>query len=185
MAIYATKCTYDNIKFDSETERDYYIKLKLLKEEGNIKDFEMQVPYLLQDEFINFRDKKEQKIEYVADYVVTLNDDTIVVIDTKGSKNTTEEVARVKQKIFMYKNKEIPIYFVAELPKFLGKEWVDISKGSDFSGKLRKRYTDINGKWARGKPNWTTKDWTEHFEFEDFHGLFYIWHKTKTRKKTK
>ena len=57
MAMYATKCTYDNIKFDSETERDYYIKLKLLKEEGNIKDFEMQVPYLLQDEFINFRDK--------------------------------------------------------------------------------------------------------------------------------
>jgi len=46
----------------------------------------MQVPYLLQDEFINFRDKKEQKIEYVADYVITLNDDSIVVIDTKGSK---------------------------------------------------------------------------------------------------
>ena len=49
MAIYSTKCTYDNIKFDSETERDYYIKLKLLKDEDNIKDFEMQVPYLLQD----------------------------------------------------------------------------------------------------------------------------------------
>ena len=85
----------------------------------------------------------------------------------------------------MYKNKEIPIYFVAELLKFLGKEWVDISKASDFSGKLRKRYADINGKWARGKPNWTTKDWIEHFEFEDFHGLFYIWHKTLKNKKNK
>ena len=76
-----------------------------------------------------------------------MNDDSVVVIDTKGSKNTTEEVARVNQKIFMYKNKEIPIYFVAELPKFLGKEWVDISKGSDFSGKLRK--SGFSLKWSQ------------------------------------
>ena len=183
--IYGTKCVYDDIKFDSIPERDYYIKLKLLKEEGKIKDYQLQIPYLIQEDFINFRDKKEQKIEYVADYVVKLNDDSVVVIDTKGSKSTTEEVARVKQKIFMYRNKEIPIYFIAPLPKYLGNVWVDVSKGSDFSGKLKKRYVDINGKWTSKKPNWKVSDWEEHFEFENFHGLFYIWHKTKTRKKAK
>lgn len=185
MSYVSKKCIYDGYKFDSETERDFYIKLKIAKDENVIKDFEMQVPIRVQEEFINFRGSKEQKIEYVADFVIISNDDNKVVVDVKGSKTSTEEVSRIKQKMYMYNNEGCPIYFVAPLPKFLGNIWVDVSKGSDFSGKLRKRYVDLNGKWAYGKPNWTPKDWTEHFEFEDFHGLFYIWHKTKTVKKKK
>ena len=185
MFVRGTKCTYDGIGFDSIPERDYYIKLKLLKEEGKIKDFDMQIPYLLQDSFISFRNKEEDEIKYVADYVVTLNNDDEVIIDTKGSKQTTEEVARVKQKLFMCKNEGVPIYFIAPLPKYLGNVWVDVSKNFDFSSKIKNKYVKENGKWAYSKPNWTPKDWAEHFEFEDFHGLFYIWHKTKTVKKKK
>ena len=185
IAYYSKKCEYDGIKFDSETERDFYIKLKRAKSLGRIKGFAMQVPYLIQEEFKNFKDKKEQKIEYIADYVIDLLDDSMIIVDVKGSKKTTEEVARIKQKIFMYKNKDIPIYFVAQLPKYLGGVWVEISKGSDFSGKLKTKYVNTNGKWKHGKPNWTIENWEQYFEFDNIAGLFYMWKATKKVKKKK
>lgn len=185
IAYYSKKCEYDGIKFDSETERDFYIKLKRFKNLCRIKGFAMQVPFNLQEDFLDFRGGKVEDINYIADFVITLNSDEEIIVDTKGSKNTTEESARIKQKLLMYKDRELKIYFIAKLPKFLGDTWVDISKGYDFSGKLRNKYTRLNGKWKHGKPNWDVEDWKEYFEFEDVAGLFYIWKATKKVKKKK
>lgn len=177
------KCEVDCIKFDSEVEAEYYLKLKELKSKKIIKDFKMQIKYELIPSFIDFRNGKVDSIDYIADYVVELNSGKKIVIDTKGSKTTTEESARLKQKIFMTKYLD-EIYFVAPLPNYLGKEWVDISKGYDFSGKLKSKYKKLYGKWARNKtPNWTIKDWDEYFVFEDYNSLFYIWKETKKIKK--
>lgn len=157
-----------------------------MKEEGKIKDFKMQIPYELQPSFEDFRGGKVQNISYIADYVITLNDDSEIVLDTKGSRETTEESARLKQKIFMFNNKEIPIYFIAPLPLYLGNTWVDVTKGYDFGVKLKTRYVKINGKWKRNTtPNWKPEDWEKHFEFENFHDLFYIWRTTKKLPKIK
>ena len=182
--VYGTRCELDGFKFDSEVERDYYIKLKSMKECGFINDFTMQVTYELFDGFLDFRGNKVQPMTYIADYEIILNNGEKIIIDTKGSKASTEESARIKQKLFMLKYPTLPIYFVGMLSNFLGKEWVEVTKGYDFGTKLRTRYIKLNGKWRRGKsPNWTVEDWKEHFEFEDFHGLFYIWKSTKKLKK--
>ena len=71
------KVEIDGFKFDSISEGKYYGKLKLLKASGNIKDFEMQVP---------FRYKIDSKLmfTYKADFVVLNNDLTEDVLDVKG-----------------------------------------------------------------------------------------------------
>lgn len=178
------KCELDGFKFDSEPERNYYIKLKDLKSNKLIKDFKMQIPYNLQSEFTDFQNRKVQSINYIGDYVVELNNGEIIVLDTKGSKATTEESARLKQKLFMFQNRDMPIYFIAPLPKYLGGEWVDVTKGCDFGTKLKTRYVKTFGKWKRNvTPNWCPNDWEIHFEFENFNELFYLWKNTKKLKR--
>lgn len=178
------RCEYDGFKFDSEQERDYYVVLKELKSNKKIKNFAMQVPCSLMDEFVDFRGNKVQKMDYVADYVVTLLNGEEIYLDVKGSKSTTEESARIKQKIFMSKYPERKIYFIAKTSNYLGNKWVEVSKGYDFESKLKNKYKNLYGRWRRNAtPNWVTSDWEEHFDFEDFCGLFYIWKSTKSLKK--
>lgn len=93
------KCEVDGIKFDSALECNYYCQLKMLRMRGEVKDFEMQVPFVLQPSF-----KREGKtiraIKYIADFVVTLADGTQEVVDTKGYP--TAEY-KLKRKLLLYK----------------------------------------------------------------------------------
>lgn len=98
MAIYSTRCKYDGYDFDSLTERDFYIKLKTLKSKNQIKDFSMQVPFRILEEFKDFDNTKVPAMDYIIDFKVVLNDNQEIYIDTKGDQ---EEVARLKAKIFM------------------------------------------------------------------------------------
>ena len=80
-------------------------------------------------------------------------------------------------------HKELPLYFISVLPKYLGNEWVEVTKSKDFRGKLKNKYQKIYGKWKRNQtPNWSTKDWEKYFEFKNMYGLFYKWTKTKVVK---
>ena len=108
----------DGIKFDSQTEAEYYEYLKELKKNKKIKDFTMQDEFLLQEKFIiadgkrvNGSDpdfKKVQKanpnctiaaIKYKADFMVYHNDGSIQVIDVKGQKTPD---FKLKEKMFNY-----------------------------------------------------------------------------------
>lgn len=61
------KVVYNGIKFDSQKERNYYIKLKLLEDKGKIKDLKLQVKYELQPKFKS-GNKNIQAISYIADF---------------------------------------------------------------------------------------------------------------------
>lgn len=94
------KVSCDGIKFDSNKERNYYLKLKTMEELGLIKDLELQKEYILQDKFV-LNGKTRRKITYKADFsYISTEDDKLHVVDVKGFKT---EVYKLKKKLFEYK----------------------------------------------------------------------------------
>lgn len=95
------KVIIDNKHFDSIMEARFYVFLCRLKKDFKIKDFDCQIIFKLQEGYRNlFTSKKIQPINYIADFVVTLNNDIKVVIDVKGIKTAD---FRLKEKMFGYK----------------------------------------------------------------------------------
>jgi len=193
MARFGKKCTYDNFNFDSEAERDFYIYIKSIKTKGGIKDFIMQVTYPLQEEFTtnfdhSWTNVKIQPIVFSPDYLITLNDDSQILVDTKGSSGCIEVDSQLRRKMLLYRNPTIPIIFIAKLPIYLGSKWVEITAGSDFQAKLRLKYGKLypSSKGNKSKPiNWKIDNWKEYFNFHEVSGMFYVWDNTITIKKTK
>jgi len=96
--------TYNNILFDSEIEMKYYRDVVCVGlEDDTIKDCQLQVKYELQPKY-KYNGKTILPINYVADFVVTYADDSVVVIDTKGLPDAT---AKLKKKLFHYKYPDI------------------------------------------------------------------------------
>lgn len=94
------KVIYDGIKFDSNREMAYYIKLKMLEEKGIIKDLELQKSFELQPSF-KINGKTYKKITYRADFsYVSVEDNKIHIVDTKGFRTN---VYKLKRKMFAYK----------------------------------------------------------------------------------
>lgn len=96
------KVIVDDIKFDSKHEAEYYLLLKRLKEEGKIKDFELQKKYELQPSFKKYN-KNHRPITYTVDYVVYHLDNEIECIDIKGME-TQQGVMRRKMFDYLYPN---------------------------------------------------------------------------------
>ena len=93
------KVIVDGIQFDSQKEAEYYCRLKLLKQAGEIKDFGLQPRYVLQPGFEK-NGEKFKPITYIADFVITNNDGTTDVVDIKGVET---QVFKIKKKLFEYK----------------------------------------------------------------------------------
>lgn len=92
------KRTYNGEVYDSLTELQFlkeFIEPKI--KTGEIVKWERQVPYVLQEAFINFEGKSILPIKYVADYVVWWKDDTSTVFDVKGNPDSA---SKIKRKIF-------------------------------------------------------------------------------------
>lgn len=101
------KVTVDGITFDSKKEAARYQQLKLLERAGKISDLRLQVKYVLipaQYEHPNSMTKSgrgkclERECSYVADFVYTQNQKTIVE-DTKGFRT---EAYKIKRKLLLY-----------------------------------------------------------------------------------
>lgn len=94
----AQKTTIDEIVFDSKIESQFYLHLKKLKEEGNIKHFELQPEFILQPKFEK-NGKKYLPIKYKADFKVFENDGNVRIVDIKGFTTTD---FKLKNKMFNY-----------------------------------------------------------------------------------
>lgn len=88
-----------------EMERwDYLLKLRIV---GEITDLKMQVPFILQEEFISKQYGDIHSLTYVADFVYTnisfrkAYPNRICVEDSKGGVRTPEY--KIKRKLFLYK----------------------------------------------------------------------------------
>lgn len=99
------KQTVDNITFDSRFEANYYCELKLRKRAGEIKDFELQPEFILQEGF-RHNGKKIQPIKYRADFKIIYPDGQEEIIDTKSKATKTKDYL-LKKKMLLYKYPDI------------------------------------------------------------------------------
>ena len=92
------KRTYDGEVYDSLTELQFRLEfIEPRVKTGEIVKWERQVPYVLQEKFVNFEGKNILPIKYIADYVVHWKDGTYTVFDVKGNPDAT---SKIKRKIF-------------------------------------------------------------------------------------
>ena len=81
----AKKTVVDGIRFDSKAEAMYYLYLKSEKQQGRIKEIELQPEFVIIDEY-EINGRKQRATKYVADFRVTYADGRVEVIDVKGVK---------------------------------------------------------------------------------------------------
>jgi hypothetical protein len=123
--------TCDGIVFDSVWERDAY---QILKERIGLNNFALQPRFLLQEAFTDVDGKRNQDIEYVADFLIgpprVGNDAPVgpenLVCDTKG--HLTSEY-RLKRKLFRarYQTQIHELTITADITKIIDL-WKSIRK---------------------------------------------------------
>ena len=92
------KTELDGIKFASKLEAKYYLLLKTMLQNGLIRGFEMQVPFVLIPTVKRPGMPAVRGVKYFADFVVTNLDGSQEVIDAKGRKTP---VYQVKKKLML------------------------------------------------------------------------------------
>ena len=85
---HAQKTTVDGITFDSKKEAMRYQELRLLERAGEIKNLQLQVPYVLIE-----KSKHGRAIKYIADFVYEKKGQTVVE-DCKGFRTDTYKLKK-------------------------------------------------------------------------------------------
>jgi hypothetical protein len=130
----ARKTTIDGIKFDSKMESDYYLYLKQMKEEGQIKDFSLQPKFLLQDKFEK-HGKKFRAIYYISDFHVIYNNGSEVIIDIKG-KQTAD--FKIKKKLYT-KLYPLELKLITKSIKYGKDGWIELEELEKIRKENRKK----------------------------------------------
>lgn len=103
------KRTYKGVQYDSELELKFFKEvIEVGLEDGTIIGYKRQVKYELQPKF-KYNDKNILAINYIADYVLTYKDDSVIVWDVKGQADAT---AKLKKKLFHYRYPDIDYRWV-------------------------------------------------------------------------
>lgn len=126
-----TKIIYNNIKFDSKLECNFYITLLKAKDENKIKDFELQPKFVLQDKFEK-HGKKYRAITYIADFKIYTNDGLCHIVDCKGME-TVE--FKIKKKLFL-KKFDMPLHCMTYIAKYGG--WIELEEYKILKKKAKK-----------------------------------------------
>lgn len=97
------KCQYNGHSFPSIKERDRYIYLLGREKRGEIRDLQLQVPFIVQPSF-KHNGKTIRAIKYVADFTYIDSDGKLHIEDTKGFR--TKEY-QLKYKLMLFQGLEI------------------------------------------------------------------------------
>ena len=97
----------NGIKFDSKRESERYCELCMLKQSGQIVDFELQPEFVLQDGFKTKDGETIRAIKYFADFRVLYPDRHIEVEDVKSAYTKKDKVYRLKVKLLKKKFPDI------------------------------------------------------------------------------
>jgi len=100
----------EEITFDSVKEAARAKELELLEKAGEIKDLEIQKPFVLQRSFVDVNGKKQSAIKYYADffyYEKRGEEWQYVIEDVKSEATRKDRVYRMKKKMMAYKGHEI------------------------------------------------------------------------------
>lgn len=93
------KVYYDGHWFDSQKEKSWYIKYKLMEQAGEIHDLKMQFPFTLIETF-KLQNKTYRKTIYKADFTYYDKQGKYHVIDVKGIRT---DVYKLKKKLMAWK----------------------------------------------------------------------------------
>lgn len=104
----------DGIKFHSKLEADYYLYLKEQKKQGLIKDFELQPRIQLIPTFKNNKGETVRSINYILDFKILNNDDSVDYVDTKGFET---DVSKIKKKLINYLYPELNVSWICRCAK--------------------------------------------------------------------
>jgi len=104
------KTVIDDIKFDSKNESLYYLQLKQCKEDGFIKDFELQPKYELIPKF-KYMNKNVRAMTYSPDFKVYRLDETYYLVDIKSIGSSTQQ-GELRRKLFQYYNPDKELIWV-------------------------------------------------------------------------
>lgn len=104
------KIYIDDIKFDSRDESLYYIHLKMLKEKGLVKEFELQPKYTLIPKF-QYQGQNRRAMTYAPDFIVTDSEDNVTVVDVKSMGTATQQ-GELRRKLFEYYYPDINLIWV-------------------------------------------------------------------------
>lgn len=106
----------DSITFASKGEAERYLELRDLKKRNEIRDFERQPVFILQEKFTKPDCDGEpityQPIKYVADFRVTYLDGHQTIEDVKGKGGYTTPEFKLKKKLFEYKYPELHLEII-------------------------------------------------------------------------
>jgi WD40 repeat protein len=128
--------TFEGIVYDSELELQYYKEVICTGlKNGSIKKFERQVKYELQPKY-KYMGENILAVNYIADFVVTYSDNSVIVWDVKGLADAT---AKLKKKIFHYKYPDIDYRWIG-FSKIDGgwREYKNIEKARSKRSKEKK-----------------------------------------------
>ena len=101
---YSKKITdSDGIKWDSETEYNYYQYILKNKDKLGIRNIQRQVKYIIQNKFRDKNNKAVREISLTVDFVLELTTGEIIIVDCKGCKETIEETFKIKWKMMKLK----------------------------------------------------------------------------------
>ena len=101
------KIELDGILFDSKKEARRYAELKLLEKAGEIKDLELQKPFIIQPSFFDKNGNRQTAIKYIADFVYVDKEGNQIVEDVKSPATRKDRVYRIKKKMMAYNGYEI------------------------------------------------------------------------------
>lgn len=101
------KVELDGHKFDSKKEARRYAELKLMEKAGEIKDLELQKPYVIQPSFFDRNGKRQTAIKYIADFVYVNKGGETIIEDVKSPATRKDKVYRMKKKMMAYIGLEI------------------------------------------------------------------------------
>ncbi len=114
---------YDDIKFDSKTECDYYKYLKTRDDVLKIDvhpEYELIPTFTIKSSITKSGKSKKAAMRFTPDFKVTHSDGRVEVCDVKGHKKAINEGFPLRKKLWEYLNKQELIVVIWD--KKLG-EW--------------------------------------------------------------
>lgn len=101
------KVELDGHVFDSKKECRRYSELKIMEKAGEIKDLELQKPYVILPSFFDKQGNRQTAVKYVADFVYVDKDGNTIIEDVKSPATRKDRVYRLKKKMMAYNGYEI------------------------------------------------------------------------------
>lgn len=125
----------DGLKFDSWMEAEYYLNLRELQKQGQVKEIKLQPSFTLQDRIVK-NGFVYRKMVYKADFDVIYSDGSRKIIDVKGLET---QAFKNKRKLFEGKYPELTLTLIT----WKHSQWMDLEDVKKEKREQKKREWEL------------------------------------------